>query len=271
MHRCTGLLCALVLMLSSAILFSQPTAVAQESSPVAMEATREPLFATTMAPADLPDGPRLKFEIWYATIEPDVEVAMEAELFTTGPGLLIEHVVAGELTLRVDGPLQVVRAGSVATPAPGEEVTPGTEVVLQAGDTALYAQILAKSYANRGAEPVGIVGGQLIDMGKWKFVASPAGYTVTMTDEWDLTESVEPGPMTLVLERVTLVPGAVLPAPPPGALRVMTSGLTVVYLPKASDGSISNLLKEPVVTYALTLLPAGSATGTPEATPNGTG
>jgi hypothetical protein len=67
------------------------------------------------------------------------------------------------------------------------------------------------------------------------------------------------------------VPGAVLPAPPPGALRVMTSGLTVVYLPKASDGSISNLLKEPVVTYALTLLPAGSATGTPEATPNGTG
>jgi hypothetical protein len=52
---------------------------------------------------------------------------------------------------------------------------------------------------------------------------------------------------------------------------VMTSGLTVVYLPKASDGSISNLLKEPVVVYALTLLPAGSAAGTPEATPNGTG
>ena len=88
--------------------------------------------------------------------------------------------------------------------------------------------------------------------------------------EWDLTESLEPGPMALVLERVTLAPGAVLPAPPVGALRVMTSGLTVVYLPKASDGSISNLLKEPVVVYALTLLPAGSAAGTPEATPNGT-
>jgi hypothetical protein len=131
MQRCAGLLSAFVLILSSAILFRQPTAVAQEASPVATEATREPLFTTTVAPEDLPDGTDLRFVIWYASIQPDVEVVLEAELFAEGPGPLIEHVLAGDLSLRVEGPLQVVRAGSVGTPGPVEEVTPGAEVVLR--------------------------------------------------------------------------------------------------------------------------------------------
>ena len=52
---------------------------------------------------------------------------------------------------------------------------------------------------------------------------------------------------------------------------MMTSGPSVVYLAGGSDGSVSNVLKEPVVAYALTLRPAGSLVGSPEATPNVTG
>jgi hypothetical protein len=126
------------------------------------------------------------------------------------------------------------------------------------------------TYANRGAEPVRLIGGQLVEMGG-TFGVSPAGYTVNVTDERDLNEPLGAGPMTFELERVTLTPGAVLPAPPDGALRVMTSGPSVVYLAGGSDGSVSNVLKEPVVAYALTLRPAGSLVGSPEATPNVTG
>jgi hypothetical protein len=259
---------ALVLVLSTVTLCSPLTTGAQEASPVATEAMWEPIVTTTVAPEDLPEGDRLKFEIWHATIEPDVDVTMAAEPFTGGAGTRIEHVVAGTLTLRVEGALQVVRADAKGTPGPVEEITPGTDVVLQAGDTALFAQKLAMSYANRGAEPVRLIGGQLVALGGTLTQGdSSDGYTVNVTDERDLTEPLAPGPVTFELERVTLAPGAILPAPPAGALRVMTSGPSVVYLAKASDGSVSNVLKEPVVTYVLTLLPAGAVTGPREATP----
>lgn len=268
MRRIAGLLSALVLMLSTVVLAVQP-AGAQEASPVSAPATRELIVTTTVAQENPPVGIRLKLEIWHATIEPNVDVAMAAEPVTGREGPRIEHVVAGTLTLRVDGALQVVRAGFAGTPGPVEEITPGAEVVLQAGDTALFAQKLAMSFANRGAEPVRLIGGQLVELGGTLTQgASSAGYTVNVTDERDLTEPLGPGPMTFELERVTLAPGAVLPAPPEGALRVMTSGPRIVYLAKGSDGSISNVLKEPVVTYALTLLPAGSEAGTPEAPPS---
>lgn len=269
MQRCAGLLSAFVLILSSAILFPQPTAVAQEASPVATEATREPLFTTTVAPADLPTGTNLRFVIWYASIEPDVEVVLEAELFAEGPGPLIEHVLAGDLSLRVEGPLQVVRAGSVGTPGPVEEVTPGAEVVLRAGDTALYAQNLARVYANRGAEPVRLIGGVLFAVPAR--VMPPVEYRVINFAPKNLAGGVGAGPITFEMERVTLAPAAVLPAPAGGAVRVATSGPAVVYLPEASDGSISNLVKESVVAYTLTLLPEKSEAGIAEATPNGTG
>lgn len=270
MHHVTHLLSAFVLLVSSAMLCTLPATRAQEASPVAIEAIRESIVTTTVAPEDLPDGPRLKVELWHATLEPEVEITMPAGLFTTGPGVLIEHVVAGELTLRVEGPLQIVRARSGGTPGSEETVTPGTEVILQPGDSALFAQRLARTYANHGAESVRLIGGQLATI-EGTPGAIPVGYTVNTIGERDLTEDVDPGPMTFALERVALAPGAVLPAPPAGALRVLTSGPSVVYLAGGADGSVSNVLKEPVEAYALTLLPEGSVAGSPKATPNATG
>jgi hypothetical protein len=141
--------------------------------------------------------------------------------------------------------------------------------VLRAGDTALYAQNLARVYANRGAEPVRLIGGVLFEVPAR--VMPPVDYTVINFAPKNLAGGVGAGPITFEMERVTLAPAAVLPAPAGGAVRVATSGPAVVYLPQASDGSISNLVKEPVVAYTLTLLPEKSEAGTAEATPNGTG
>src|SRR3712207_7216820 len=73
---------------------------------------------------------------------------------------------------------------------------------------------------------------------------------------------------TATTEIYTLSLHDALPISPPDALRVVTLGPTAAYLPEASDGSITNLVRWTVVAYALTLLPGGAEGGTPEATPN---
>ena len=71
----------------------------------------------------------------------------------------------------------------------------------------------------------------------------------------------------IYLERVTLAPGVMLEGPPPGALRVLTPGPTIAYLPKATDGSVTNLPHDPIEAYVLTLVPAGTDSGATGATP----
>ena len=168
------------------------------------------------------------------------------------PGPLIDHVLAGELTVRIEGPLRVARAGTAATPGPVEEVAPGTEIVLRAGDTALYDQASPAEYANRGTEPVQLVGGGLF-LGETQPVPPP-GYLLNNFDAIFPAPPLPAGAITFSLERVTLAPSAMLPGPAPGALQAVTSGPQVAYLPEASDGSITNLTREPVVAYVLTLL-----------------
>jgi uncharacterized cupin superfamily protein len=256
-------LLTVVTVLVSMIAFGPGSAVvAQDATPAAEAVMLEPLVAVAVPAEDLPTGTDLGFEIWYATIDPGVEVTIPAEYFACCPGPEIEHVLAGELTFRVGGPLQVIRAGTAGTPGPVEEIPPDSEVVLRAGDTAAYAGERARVYANRGTEPVRLASGGLFERGATS--GPPPGYLVTNYDPIDLESSLPAGPISFVLQRATLPPGAVLPGPPPGEFHVVTSGPAVAYLPKASDGSISNLVREPVVAYVLTLNPAQtSATPTP--------
>jgi hypothetical protein len=243
--------------------------MAHEASPIAAEVTRERLVETTV-PAEAVPPTQILYELWYAPIEPGIEINVSAEDGACCPGPHIEHVAAGELALRVDGPLRVARAGTATDPGPTEmeEIPSGTEVVLREGNTAAFAAELGRHYANRSADPVRLVAGGLFG-GEWAG-ARAEGYTINNLATHYRDAPLPPGPITLALERVTLPPGAVLPGPPPETLRAVTSGPAVAYLPEAGDGSISNLVQEPVVAYVLTLLPAGSATGTPEATPTGT-
>jgi hypothetical protein len=219
----------------------------------------ETLVTTTFPAEIIPTTSNPAFLIWYATITPKTEVAIPPELVACCPGPQIEHVLAGELALRVEGPLRVVRAAG-GTPMPTEAVDPGTEVVLRAGDTAVYDLALPATYHNAGTDPVQLVAGGL-------FAGSPpvppAGYAIAPSKERHPSAPVPSDALTVTLQRTTLAPEAVFPAPPSGSLQVVMTGPELGTLGERSDGSAQNVGREPVVVYALVLGPTGGEAGTP--------
>jgi hypothetical protein len=118
-------------------------------------------MTTTFPAASLPATTHPAFILWHATIAPESEVAIPAEILACCPGPQLEHVLAGELTLRVEGSLRILRGTTGGTPGPSEAVAPGADVVLRPGDTAVYAVELPATYHNAGTEPVHLVAGGL--------------------------------------------------------------------------------------------------------------
>lgn len=127
----------------------------------APEAAQDTVFATTLPVDMIPKAGNLDFLLWNVSLEPGAEGPASSQSWTQTriccPGPMIAHVVEGELSVRVDGPLWVYRGSGVA-PASGE-VPPGTEVALSPGDTALFAYDMPATFSNRGTSPVHIVGG----------------------------------------------------------------------------------------------------------------
>jgi hypothetical protein len=232
------------------------------ATPAGPAASIETLVTTTFPAEAMPTTSSPAFLIWYATIAPGTEVAIPAELVQCCPGPQIEHVLAGELTLRVQGPLQVVRATG-GTPLPAKAIASGTEVVLLAGDTAVYDFELPATYHNAGTDPVQLVAGGLFAGSP---SAPPADYAIATTKERYPAPSVPSGPVTVMLQRTTLAPEAVFPAPPSGSLQVVMTGPELGTLGERSDGSAQNLGREPVVVYALALESAAASAGTPDTT-----
>jgi hypothetical protein len=173
----------------------------------------ETLVSTTFLAEAMPTASSPAFLIWHATIDPETEVVIPPDPIACCPGPQIAHVVAGELALRVEGPLQVLRGATSATTVPAENVTPGTEVVLRSGDTAVYDFELPATYRNTGTETVQLVAGGL-------FAGSPpsppAGYAIANVKERYPAPLLPPGPRSLTLQRATLPPEGIYPAPPFG-------------------------------------------------------
>ena len=117
-------------------------------------ATVEPLFTTVLPATFLPAGPLQDFLLWQATIDPGVSVDAPPGYGTCCPGPLLTHVLSGTLLLRVEGPLQISRAATAATPGPLEQVIPGNDVVLRPGDTALWHFEQPARLVNPGPDPL---------------------------------------------------------------------------------------------------------------------
>lgn len=117
------------------------------------EARVTPLFEMTAPATAMPRALVRDVILWRATIDPGNRVVAPAETGDCCPGPQFVHVLAGELALRVDGPLQVVRAGVDRAPEAVEDVPPGAESVLRPGDSAVVRFELAAEYANLGATP----------------------------------------------------------------------------------------------------------------------
>jgi hypothetical protein len=233
---------------------------AQEATPAGPPPAVETLVTTTFPAASLPTTAHPAFILWHATIAPETEVAIPAELVECCPGPQLEHVLAGELTLRVEGPLQVLRATSGGTPAPSGAVAPGTDVVLRPGDTAVYNLDLPATYHNAGTEPVHLVAGGLF---AGTPPTPPAEYAIDAVKSRDLTSPLPPGPLTVTLQRTTLAPAAVFPAPPAASLQLVMTVPEFGTVAERSDGSAQNLGQVPLVLYALVLHPTASAGATP--------
>jgi quercetin dioxygenase-like cupin family protein len=230
------------------------------SLPAVLVATPAPenavatLFSATLPAEMIPTEPGDRtFNVWHVELEPGARVPMTGQL----PGPQITHVVAGELTLRVDGPLAVLRGGGID--AMEEQVPPGTEVVLQPGDTAVYAYDSPAEYANLGTTPVRAVGG---DLGVGVVPGAPVPLTFIDYGEKYPLPALPPGPVQATIVQATLPPDGLFPAPPAGSL-TLAVGESDISLGENTDGSLRNVNPREVTIYVLTLAPAGEAADTP--------
>jgi hypothetical protein len=238
--------------------------LAQEATPRAEQVTVRPLLASTFKQEEAPSGRALNLMVASGTIEPGAQEDFTAAMLTCCAGPQIDHVLSGELTLRSEGPLRVVRAAVDGTPGPVEEAPPGTEVVLRPGDSAVFRAEVPFTYSNAGTEPVQIASGGLL---RGEPFMQPVAAAASDFDTSSLESSQLTGPFTLTLQEITLAPGATSSGPPPGVSRVITSGSQFGALSRGSGGAVTNITDEPVVTYALVLVPAGAEGGTIAATP----
>ena len=226
MRRATFLVSVIAVVMLGALAVGRPLGAAiQDATPVASpgaEGPPETLVEATIPAESIPPASSRLFFLGHVTIAPGGRSVSPAEVYACCPGPQFEHVLAGELSLRVEGPLRIVRAGRDGTSGPAEEVAPGTEVALRPGDTAIYQTQLTTEYNNRGADPVRFVQGALFPEPP---PDPPAGSSVgTTTDTLDFeypVPSPPPGPLVATLQRATLAPDGLFPAPPPGALRLV--------------------------------------------------
>jgi hypothetical protein len=233
-------------------------------APSPSEVTVTPLVAVTLQPEEVPTGRALNLLVGQGTIEPGAEVAFTAADVKCCAGPQIDHVLSGELTLRSEGPVRVVRAAVPGTPGVSEEAPPGTDVVLRPGESAIHRAEAPFTYVNAGTDPVQLASGGLF---RGQAFTQPAASLASDFDSVSLESSQLTGPLTLVLEAATLAPDATLPEPPPGTTRVITAGSQFGAMARDSGGAVTNITDEPLVTYALSLVPTGAAGGSAAATP----
>jgi hypothetical protein len=238
---------------------------ATPSSPEAPAAgSRETVLATTM-PADLvPMAGNLDFVLWHAVLDPGEDAAFEADAVDCCPGPQITHVSAGELTLRVDGPVQLHRGSGLASGTAGasraEDLAAGSEVLLHPGDTAIYDFARPAEYANHGSDPLHVIGGGLL---AGAMAWTPAGMTVLDGNEEYSAPALPPGPVQITLIRAMLPPQGTLPAPPPDSLILEVGAEDDANIGQGADGSLRNIGPQEETFYALVISPAGASTGTP--------
>lgn len=267
-----SLLASIVVVVVMSLLAASGAQAAQVATPITTPAGPafpiETLFTTTLPASAVPTTSSGALLIWYVTIATGTQVTTPRELVACCPGPKIEHVVAGELRLRVAGPLQVTRAASAGTPSPVEEIAPETEVVLRAGDTAVYDLALSVTYSNLGTDVVRLVSGGLF---AGVPPVPPAGYTIDSfagrllfrPKERSPASPLAPRPLAATLQRTTLAPEAIFPAPPSEAVQVVMSGPELGSLGVWGDGPAQNLGQESVEIYALILRLAEPKSGTP--------
>ena len=220
----------------------------------------ETLLAVTLPAALLPQGDRVAAEISHVTSPPESTGTWRAIDGVDQPGLRILFVMDGTLTLRADGPAQVVRAEGAETLG---DVPTGIAVTLHTGDTWLGRNETPWEAVNPSATPAELLLWAVANLedptalalnrtpGTWElrnYVATPPGVTVPLA------------PATLRIRLVALPVKSRLAAP----LNGLQSGLPVFANAEGTpvvgpsignlpDGRVVNIGRKPALGYVVTL------------------
>ena len=231
---------------------SEPTAVPANAAVATPDPgpILETVFATTLPADRMPPAGVHDFLLTRLSLDPGASAPVAPEVQACCSGPQITHVLEGVLTVRVDGPMQVFRGGALAGSL---EAEPGTDVVLQPGDTVVFDFALPTDYANRGTSPV-----QLVTAGLYRGIL-PGPWTDHMAyvdGNEDTPLDPLPGPAEIRLVRARVPPDGVVPAPAPGALmlEVGAEGDAAIAT-RADDGSLRNIGDETETIYVLTIAP----------------
>lgn len=220
--------------------------------------TLETIFATTLPAEMLPAGGYLNFGFWRFALAPGVSAPVPPEGQSCCRGPQITHVLAGELTVQVDGPLQLFRGSMLGSS--GVEVASGTSTVVRPGDTIIYDFASPAAYANHGTSPV-----QIVSAGFNTGALSGERWLTTMDyldGSQEFSQSPLPaGPLAVSLVRAVLPPKGEVPAPPRGAfvLEVGENGDASIGK-RADDGSLFNINDKTETIYVMMLVPLGTPT-----------
>jgi mannose-6-phosphate isomerase-like protein (cupin superfamily) len=188
-----------------------PTSRAQDASPTPTTSVRntpvsptaaiktEALATIQLPAATIPPPPAI-VDVWLATLRPGEELG-----FATGaspPSIVADVVLSGELMVLSEGRVQVQRAAGL------QEVAPDTAVTIHPGEAIIYVDNqAAQTFRNRGSRTL-----TAISFGIFS-AAPPSTFTAGPVSQEDWQRSGLAGhDLTVTVERLTLPPGAALPA-----------------------------------------------------------
>ena len=185
----------------------------------------------------------------------------------TGPRL--DYILEGTYTIRGAGPMQVLHGGSAGS---WEEIGPGTEIVLEAGDAVLSRMEDSFEAVNAGSTPVELLdvvlfaGTPLDDPIPYPAPGAGAGaWRVHDQDIWTVPVAMPRGSVTLRLRQSTLAADAELPLPPGAVMQLAVTRDEGGIVSTQADFSVKNFSQKAVSLYTFTLEPATEESGTPTA------
>jgi mannose-6-phosphate isomerase-like protein (cupin superfamily) len=207
MVRCTLAIVLILVMLMSVPLTSRaqdaspiPTGTVKATPVVPSAAIATEALATIRLPAATIPPPPAIVDVWLATLSPGQELG-----FSTGaspPSIVADVVLSGELMVLSKGRVQIQNVEGL------EEVAPDTVVTVHPGETVIYVDNQAEqTFRNPGRSTL-----TAISFGVYS-AAPPSTFTEGPVSQEDWERSGLAGhDLTVTVERLTVPPGASLPA-----------------------------------------------------------
>jgi hypothetical protein len=217
------------------------------------------LFDVVLPPEVLPTGAGRLAGLAYVYVEPG---AIGNLADSCCPGLMFEHIVAGEITFTSKAAAQVVRGDDSV-----EDIAAGVDVALQPGDTFIARNEVEFRAANTGGEPVQMV--------EWVYLSDPrANFGGHQLVGWggpgglDVTDQPPdfPGAIEVRLQRLVLDPGeGGHPFRTGGLRQIVSPNIETDILTVYGDGAFTafDSQGQQTMAYTIEITPSGNASAHP--------